>query len=190
MGYSFEFVIPRDGEGKQQAMWRLIARRGVPTRRVRFCCQELKEFAGANAFCVLGIRWAESVRRKNTRKAYEEGGYNFATNNDNDASRRWSESRLKKRKYMIHPIIEWKDEEVWEYIRERRLPYNPLYDQGCKRVGCLMKSGGERRKELEAMPKFAALYKKAIGRYLEKPETKKDHHKGSVEEYYNWWLSV
>jgi phosphoadenosine phosphosulfate reductase len=64
LGYSFEFVIPRDKEGKQITMWRLIASYGFPTRHMRFCCERLKEVAGRNAYCILGIRWAESAKRK------------------------------------------------------------------------------------------------------------------------------
>lgn len=37
----------------------------------------------------------------------------------------------------IHPILWWTEEEVWQFIREQGLPYNPLYDQGMPRVGCM-----------------------------------------------------
>jgi phosphoadenosine phosphosulfate reductase len=36
----------------------------------------------------------------------------------------------------IHPLAEWTRERVWEHIREKRLPYHPLYDQGYTSIGC------------------------------------------------------
>ena len=36
----------------------------------------------------------------------------------------------------IHPLAEWTRERVWDYIRDYRLPYHPLYDQGYLSIGC------------------------------------------------------
>ncbi|HUG73558.1 MAG TPA: phosphoadenylyl-sulfate reductase [Steroidobacteraceae bacterium] len=36
----------------------------------------------------------------------------------------------------ISPILDWTHEEVWHYIRSRRLPYNPLHDKGFPSIGC------------------------------------------------------
>jgi phosphoadenosine phosphosulfate reductase len=36
----------------------------------------------------------------------------------------------------ISPILEWTHEEVWHYIKSRRLPYNPLHDKGFPSIGC------------------------------------------------------
>ena len=30
----------------------------------------------------------------------------------------------------VNPIYDWNQQEVWKYIRENELPYNPLYDMG------------------------------------------------------------
>ena len=38
----------------------------------------------------------------------------------------------------IFPIRDWRAIEVWLYIRWRKLPYNPLYDDGLERIGCWM----------------------------------------------------
>jgi len=37
----------------------------------------------------------------------------------------------------VNPILWWTPEEVWAYIRGHRLPYNPIYDQGADRIGCM-----------------------------------------------------
>lgn len=36
----------------------------------------------------------------------------------------------------VNPIIHWSTRQVWDYIRERRLPYNPLYERGYAVIGC------------------------------------------------------
>jgi phosphoadenosine phosphosulfate reductase len=36
----------------------------------------------------------------------------------------------------ISPILDWTNDDVWSYIRARRLPYNPLHDKGYPSIGC------------------------------------------------------
>jgi phosphoadenosine phosphosulfate reductase len=36
----------------------------------------------------------------------------------------------------IHPLYDWNQWEVWRYIKDKNLPYNPLYDIGYQRIGC------------------------------------------------------
>ncbi|MET0279664.1 MAG: phosphoadenylyl-sulfate reductase [Steroidobacteraceae bacterium] len=36
----------------------------------------------------------------------------------------------------ISPILDWTHDEVWDYIRAKKLPYNPLHDQGYPSIGC------------------------------------------------------
>jgi phosphoadenosine phosphosulfate reductase len=36
----------------------------------------------------------------------------------------------------ISPILDWTHEDVWDYIRAKSLPYNPLHDQGYPSIGC------------------------------------------------------
>ena len=36
----------------------------------------------------------------------------------------------------LNPLLEWSEEQVWERIREHRIPYHALYDQGYKSIGC------------------------------------------------------
>jgi phosphoadenosine phosphosulfate reductase len=188
LGYSFEFIIPRDREGKQVTMWKLIEKMGLPTRERRHCCEKLKEFSGRNAYCVMGIRWAESAKRKR-RGLHEIGGYKMAANNDNEARRRMTEICAGKNKYVLNPVIDWSDDEVWEYIRERGLPYNPLYDMGHKRVGCIGCPMKANRKELEDNPRWAALYKKSAAKFLETKCVKRtgDHKDAGI--YYESWLN-
>ncbi len=36
----------------------------------------------------------------------------------------------------LAPLADWTEEEVWDYIRANDVPYNELYDQGYKSIGC------------------------------------------------------
>jgi phosphoadenosine phosphosulfate reductase len=36
----------------------------------------------------------------------------------------------------FNPLAAWTESEVWEYIRTQRVPYNRLYDQGYRSIGC------------------------------------------------------
>ncbi|OLB12058.1 MAG: phosphoadenosine phosphosulfate reductase [Gammaproteobacteria bacterium 13_2_20CM_66_19] len=38
--------------------------------------------------------------------------------------------------YKVSPLLEWTEAEVWQYIRARRLPYNPLHDRQFPSIGC------------------------------------------------------
>jgi phosphoadenosine phosphosulfate reductase len=38
--------------------------------------------------------------------------------------------------YKIRPLLDWTEREIWDYIRERRLPYNRLHDIGYPSIGC------------------------------------------------------
>ena len=36
----------------------------------------------------------------------------------------------------FNPLADWSEKEVWEVIRELRVPYNALHDQGYRSIGC------------------------------------------------------
>jgi phosphoadenosine phosphosulfate reductase len=36
----------------------------------------------------------------------------------------------------INPLIDWSTEQVWQYIRGNKIPYNKLHDQGYPSIGC------------------------------------------------------
>jgi len=37
----------------------------------------------------------------------------------------------------VNPLALWTSEQVWSYIRDYDVPYNPLHDQGYPSIGCL-----------------------------------------------------
>jgi phosphoadenosine phosphosulfate reductase len=36
----------------------------------------------------------------------------------------------------LNPLIEWTEKDVWDYINENKIPYNPLHDKGYPSIGC------------------------------------------------------
>ena len=187
------FEISLNKEGKRITMWNLIPRKKMPpTRLVRYCCQELKEHGGEGRFVITGVRWAESSRRKNSRHMAEEhsksGKQVMSTDNTEEAPMFKFCHTYHKR--ILNPIIDWTDDEVWEFIKEYEVPYCKLYDQGFKRLGCIGCPMSTRQKqELDAYPKYKALYIRAFDELLEvrrEAELVTDWETG--EEVLAWWL--
>jgi phosphoadenosine phosphosulfate reductase len=38
--------------------------------------------------------------------------------------------------HKISPILDWTEEQIWQYIRARKLPYNSLHDRQYPSIGC------------------------------------------------------
>ena len=36
----------------------------------------------------------------------------------------------------LNPLINWSEDDVWEYIKANKVPYNKLHDQGYPSIGC------------------------------------------------------
>lgn len=36
----------------------------------------------------------------------------------------------------VNPLADWSHDQVWQYIRERNLPFNRLHSQGYPSIGC------------------------------------------------------
>ncbi len=153
-------------------MYELIVQMsGPPTRQQRYCCHELKEGGGAGRVVVTGIRWAES-RRRAKRHMVEQC--------QRDSSRSF-----------VNPIIDWADWDVWEYHRLYIPIHCLLYDEGFKRIGCVMcPMGHEIVREAERWPKIAEAYRRACGRAFEKRKARGGRLLWqNGDELYHWWIS-
>ncbi|HHL2038293.1 TPA: phosphoadenosine phosphosulfate reductase family protein [Clostridium perfringens] len=159
----------RDKEGNLITMWTLIPKKLMPpSRLVRYCCDFLKERTGEEGDTVyLGVRWAESSKRSKL------GMVGF-----------W------KKKVVVRPIIDWSDEDIWEYIHKYNLPYCKLYDQGFKRLGCIgCPLGKGQKEELERYPAFKKAYIRAFDKMiLERKQKDKKCDWKTGEEVMEWWL--
>lgn len=47
----------------------------------------------------------------------------------------------------LNPMANWSREQVWDYLKQHGIPYNPLHDQGYRSIGCkpctVKSAGGE-----------------------------------------------
>ncbi len=39
-------------------------------------------------------------------------------------------------KIKVNPLVDWTEEDVWNYIKENNIPYNKLHDRGFPSIGC------------------------------------------------------
>ena len=188
--------------GKRVTMWNLIPVKLMPpTRRVRYCCQVLKEGGGRNRYIATGVRWDESYQRSG-RAEFEKIGKTKANKEkfeaekilmgDNSSVRRMTELCMQKQSMTVNPIIDWKHHDIWEYINTEHINVNPLYVQnGYERVGCIgcPMASKKRYKEFSDFPEYKKMYIRAFERMLQvrrgrglKCEWK------SGEEVFLWWM--
>jgi phosphoadenosine phosphosulfate reductase len=183
-------------KGQRVSMWSLIPQKLMPpTRLVRYCCSVLKETGGAGRFIATGVRWAESTSRKNNRGIYEKDGAKdsrIILNNDNDDRRQLFENCRLKAKRVVNPIVDWTDDDVWQFIDDTSVPVNPLYSEGWCRVGCVgcpMAGKKGREEAFRRWPKYKDLYLLSFKKMLEKRA-----ERGLVvnwqapEDVFNWWM--
>jgi len=38
--------------------------------------------------------------------------------------------------WKYNPLVDWSESDVWQYLRENRVPYNALHDRGYPSIGC------------------------------------------------------
>ena len=113
-------------------------------------------------------------------------------NNDNTETRQTVEFCFRKSKTLLNPIIDWEDEDVWEFIHKYSIPYCELYDQGHKRLGCIgcpMCGGFLMKREFERYPKYRANYIRAFNKMV---EIRNERHLKTMwqdgEDVMAWWV--
>ena len=161
-------------DGSRLTMWNLIPRTLIPpTRLARYCCSKLKEGGGKGRFIATGVRWEESAARKKNRGALEvitsKKENSLILSNDNSEDRRLFESCQLKGKRVVNPIVDWKTDDVLDYIESEHICMNHLYGCGFSRVGCIgcpMAGKAGREAEFAMFPKFKAAYIRAFDTML------------------------
>ncbi len=150
-----------------------VMRHGLPTRLARWCCAIIKESGGDGYTKILGMRRAESLKRK-SYKCFDQD------------------------RNSLLPIIDWLDSDVWQYISENKLEVCSLYKEGFKRIGCVLcpfSGKDEVKLSYTKFPKIVQNWKLAADRYIKERNTNPKrkplgentlYHTG--EEYFNWWI--
>ena len=105
------------------------------------------------------------------------------------------ESCYKRHKTTLNPIIEWTDDDVWEFIKGEKIPYCELYDEGWQRLGCIgcpMASKHGREKEFLRWPKYKGAYLRAFDKMLKKRDEKglldSTWRLKTATDIFNWWM--
>lgn len=167
-----------------------VRRKILPTMRVRWCCAEYKETAGAGKVTLIGIRRAESARRAR-RNEVEINNHSFSGTLDGLEEYR-KEKTTRRRKnaaahkdvtivnadgervlgcihgkesLLISPIIEWTDGDVWTFLNTLGIAHCELYDQGYSRIGCIlcpMSQPKQKQREMERWPHVRRNWIRAI----------------------------
>ena len=141
----------------KESFFQLVERKGIPTRRARFCCSELKEYKVLDR-AIHGIRKSESIKR---RKQYKEP----------EICRVYGKDEKVK---IYLPILNWTDSDVARFVNERKIQCHPLYydEQGNfhpeRRLGCIgcpMKS--DSKSDFKKYPKMLKRLVKAAQTFLD-----------------------
>lgn len=129
----------------KKTFFQLISETGFPSRFQRFCCSVLKEYKICDR-AIQGIRRSESWKRAENYKEPE-------------ICRVYS-AKEKVKVYL--PILEWTNQDVEEFIKERNIKCHPLYYRrgqfdvtqrlGC--MGCPLASRKKRIQEFMENPKL------------------------------------
>jgi phosphoadenosine phosphosulfate reductase len=129
----------------KQAFFKAFETNGYPQRDKRWCCRVLKEGV-RGGIIIQGIRWQESPGKRGKRRVFEVCHQDKLT-------------------FFLNPIIDWTDKEVWEYIHKYDLPYCSLYDEGFKRLGCILCPMGTAKQaqiQIKRFPKQAEAWHRAF----------------------------
>lgn len=183
----------------------LILKKGMlPTRRIRYCCKELKDPYYPSSVMAVGVRAQESFQRKETgaiRWINHTGHYDidgdYLVELPIEPSQYYGVEKLStvhcvgsKDKVVIAPLFYWEESDIWEYIHMNNMKTCSLYDEGFRRVGCIMcplASAAAKKLHLQRFPLFRDRYYLPIIREL----MAKGKYKGfsSAEEVFDWWMS-
>ena len=99
---------------------------------------------------VSGIRREQSPSRANARKVERSERYGV---------------------WKILPLADWGEKDVWEYILENDIPYNPLHDVGYRSIGCIPCTRPTRPDEEERAGRWAGSDKLECGIHVETKDT-------------------
>lgn len=88
-------------------------------------------------------------------------------------------------------VVDWTEDDVWEFLHHYGCESNPLYQCGFSRIGCIgcpMASKG-RYAQFARYPKYKENYIRAFDRMIiaNRERGRKDNWKDG-EECFRWWL--
>lgn len=165
-----------------KTFFHLIAEKGLPNRRMRFCCSCLKEYKIHNKV-VIGVRRAESRARSQRYSEPTECRWYGAKKTENHVEQ-------------IYPILDWTDDDVKTFIIDRCIKLAPIYyiskgggginikqRLGC--MGCPLMSHKKRIASFKQYPNMVKAYLRAAQKYLElHPNSKSAQKYANAYEFF------
>lgn len=99
---------------------------------------------------ISGIRREQSPSRAQTRKVERSERYGV---------------------WKVQPLADWSEKDVWRYIMQNDIPYNPLHDVGYRSIGCIPCTRPTRPDEEERAGRWAGSDKLECGIHIENKDT-------------------
>ncbi len=153
--------------------WKRMMTEAPPMRTSRWCCEVIKEAGGIGRVKLLGMRRKESVSRKD---------YCIIQKHRKYPNTSW-----------MLPLVDWDNNEVWEYIKLRDLSYCPLYDEGYARLGCVLcpfESASVTKKNIVRFPKITHAWRRAFDRYFQiRIDRGTPLQWETAQDFWEWWIS-
>jgi len=94
-----------------EALWTSSPDHCCAIRKIDPLAERLK----SSSAWITGIRRQQSITRANARKLEWDARFGLVK---------------------LNPLADWTEVQVWEYLREQQVPYNPLHDHGYPSIGC------------------------------------------------------
>lgn len=168
-----------------------------PTMRLRWCCAEFKETAGAGYVTLIGIRKEESSRRakrevfeKTDRNPKKRKQWNFDQFSEHEESMVQCMGNGKE-KIVVSPILDWTEKDIWKFLNDNKIKHCELYDKGYTRIGCIccpMATFNTKQRELQDYPHVKKNWIKTF-EFLKNNKLKRDKFNESPEDMFDWWIS-
>lgn len=152
----------------RKTFYEVVAQKGMPTRRARFCCQVMKEYKIMDT-AIQGIRRAESTKRA---KLYKEPVL----------CRLYGDSKKNKCEVVL-PILEWSNKDVFEFVKLRDIRLHPYYydyngfieiDKRLGCMGCPLKSD-KGLSEFKQYPRIVKAWLRAAQKWWDEHPNTKSH---------------
>lgn len=111
-GVRSELSVEEQNQQQGENLWESNSPKCCEIRKVVPLQNELKNFSG----------WVSAIRRDQSPTRAHAAILSYDERFD-----------LVK----VNPLVSWTKEDVWSYVRENDVPYNPLHLQGYPSIGCL-----------------------------------------------------
>lgn len=165
----------------------------LPTRVMRWCCAEYKEMSGGGKVTLIGIRNQESARRSKRKEVSTQ----IKGTRTDETFDQWSEHKEKmvacvsgKDKILISPIINWSEQDVWKFLNSNNIPHCSMYDEGYKRIGCILCPMSNRKQKIRDCKRFPHVREKWIQTIQKLIDAGYiNHNFDDAELGFNWWIS-